>query len=142
MGKEMGRGEMQIKYLLKNLFRCFLLLLGVYIILLEIAMGISEFHALRNYKENWFYLLTMLGIGISFIIISIKIMSCRNVGDMGEKSKINYQFFLVLIGIFIMVSQFGLLIFNLPHVDLSVFFTFLILFGLGILFVILGIKTK
>lgn len=64
---------MQIGAAFKNFIRLFLVLLGGYIILLEIGMAISESHVLK-YFSSWVSLIVMCGLGTFLMILGGKII--------------------------------------------------------------------
>lgn len=124
----------------RNFFRLFLVLLGGYIMLLEIGMAISESHVLK-YISSWFILLEMCGIGIALLIIGgIKLINKEAGAESQKRIKARnkkYRLFFILLGIYIVILNIYLTISGTPlTIDfLTVFFP-----CLGIFFIIMGTK--
>lgn len=130
----------------KSFFRLFLVLLGGYIILLEIGMAISESHVLE-YISSWFILFEMCGIGIALLIIGgVKLLTREKDPEVRKLINIRnrkYKIFFILLGTYIIILEIAMAVVESPlNIDFGNSFFFLIRFVFGIFFILLGIKIK
>lgn len=127
----------------KKFFRLFLVLLGGYIMLLEIGMAISESHVLK-YISSWFILFEMCGIGIALLIIGgVKLLTKEKDPEVRKLINIRnrkYKIFFILLGTYIIILEIVMAIVESPlNIDIGTSFFFLIRFVFGIFSIVQGI---